>query len=714
VKIIEVSLDGMGCFCGGKTFSFDANRVVVLGRNEAGKSTLMRSISALIYGFPKHDEEEHWRPWGHCGSYGGSIQFEIDKDRYRLNRKWGGDQVQLMRNDDIIFDDDVNPRGKTGETFQAVLADILPISRPEFFHMLSFIRQEELSATITEDLRQRITGSGRRDAMQVLEYLHAKYAELTWEKPPWGAKRLVKPRKIEEIEHHLEDKRQRRKRATEAAQQGGQIETELHHIETAIAEKAKEAGTTKSLLQKYEELSQWLTKEHDTQQGVARLGEERERVEKLDTEAQSLTSNIQAQYAGFADMPSYSEELILSVMSHEQQLDDISSRLSTIENQLNKLGSAGKLPWHRLAIPLILGVVSGGAIGMALGNWALGGIIGVLLGVVVVIGWHIVARTAYSREHGTLGHDKTELQKQIVNIENELVPLRTQLAPLLKNYDPAEALTKWRSFQDRNRELRDAKKGVEANRDLATIKKEHETTQLNYQRILDNIDKLVKEHSYLAPVRNDPGKLGLEVERRRQEQEQLDADLQALKDKQQALRLQWERQVGGGVEDLETLNSEIQALEKQLADYRRQTKALLLAAECLSEAIDNIRDEHRGGIQSRLNQLFQTWTGNLKRLVNLDDQWNPIVEYRPDRTVELDSLSRGTLDQLYLAYRVALSEALSQEVAIPFLLDDPFVHFDPERRKLARQAFEAISERHQVILFTQDPWFKEWGKLVEL
>ena len=72
------------------------------------------------------------------------------------------------------------------------------------------------------------------------------------------------------------------------------------------------------------------------------------------------------------------------------------------------------------------------------------------------------------------------------------------------------------------------------------------------------------------------------------------------------------------------------------------------------------------------------------------------------------------MDQLYLAYRVALSEALSREVPLPFLLDDPFVHFDPERRELARKAFEAISERHQVILFTQDPGFKDWGKLVEL
>ena len=58
--------------------------------------------------------------------------------------------------------------------------------------------------------------------------------------------------------------------------------------------------------------------------------------------------------------------------------------------------------------------------------------------------------------------------------------------------------------------------------------------------------------------------------------------------------------------------------------------------------------------------------------------------------------SSGTADQLYLAVRLAVAEALSPET--PLVLDDAFTRFDDERLRSALALLEEMPR--QVILFT--------------
>ena len=63
-------------------------------------------------------------------------------------------------------------------------------------------------------------------------------------------------------------------------------------------------------------------------------------------------------------------------------------------------------------------------------------------------------------------------------------------------------------------------------------------------------------------------------------------------------------------------------------------------------------------------------------------------------------LSRGTVDQLYLAARLALLDLLYDDAKAPLLLDDPFVKFDAERRAHAMAVCKEVARDHQVLLFT--------------
>ena len=64
-------------------------------------------------------------------------------------------------------------------------------------------------------------------------------------------------------------------------------------------------------------------------------------------------------------------------------------------------------------------------------------------------------------------------------------------------------------------------------------------------------------------------------------------------------------------------------------------------------------------------------------------------------------LSAGTVDQLYLATRLAICDlVLPEEKAIPLVLDDALTNFDDVRCAAALRWLKEESRHRQIILFT--------------
>jgi uncharacterized protein YhaN len=69
-----------------------------------------------------------------------------------------------------------------------------------------------------------------------------------------------------------------------------------------------------------------------------------------------------------------------------------------------------------------------------------------------------------------------------------------------------------------------------------------------------------------------------------------------------------------------------------------------------------------------------------------------------------EELSRGTAEQLYLALRVGLIGSLGEMgKALPILMDDVVVNFDPQRRAGAVAAVRELAQMRQVLFFTCHP-----------
>ena len=77
---------------------------------------------------------------------------------------------------------------------------------------------------------------------------------------------------------------------------------------------------------------------------------------------------------------------------------------------------------------------------------------------------------------------------------------------------------------------------------------------------------------------------------------------------------------------------------------------------------------------------------------------------------ELDAsaLSRGSIEQLYLCLRIGLAETFAERAqALPIILDDVLVNFDPRRAGAVAEVIAETAEHHQVLFFTCHPHLSE-------
>ena len=97
---------------------------------------------------------------------------------------------------------------------------------------------------------------------------------------------------------------------------------------------------------------------------------------------------------------------------------------------------------------------------------------------------------------------------------------------------------------------------------------------------------------------------------------------------------------------------------------------------------------------------------------NIDEIWNfvaltetlhiePIIgtDLYNGNYINAENLSLGTIDQLYLALRLASIEEITEET-MPIILDEAFAYYDNERLKNILEYMSKEYKNRQIIIFT--------------
>ncbi|QBS37656.1 hypothetical protein E1B22_07505 [Thermaerobacter sp. FW80] len=315
------------------------------------------------------------------------------------------------------------------------------------------------------------------------------------------------------------------------------------------------------------------------------------------------------------------------------------------------------------------------------------------------------------------------LAQELASLTAQEAALRARCRALLEacGGDPIQAREQWQAYaahRQRRREREGELKGVlgawetpdtEA---LAVRLEQWRDACLVELRAIEDLAKRFPElptGEDLDPAQAAHPLAGLEEERRGIEAaiRQADAELQHLTAQEAALLQQAPLNIAQAELELVALQARREALRDEL-------DALVLAHRHLREALEEFHATYRQRLEDAASRYFARITGQPGRRVVLDARFRLSVREADGTPVVAEQLSQGTRDQLFWALRVAVADLLAGDVNLPFVLDDPFVHWDDRRLEEGRRIVTALAQDRQVVVLSHRPALAAWGQPVEL
>jgi energy-coupling factor transporter ATP-binding protein EcfA2 len=144
----------------------------------------------------------------------------------------------------------------------------------------------------------------------------------------------------------------------------------------------------------------------------------------------------------------------------------------------------------------------------------------------------------------------------------------------------------------------------------------------------------------------------------------------------------------------------IKTLDDQIKAFDTEINACDAALKIISTIQKDCHQDSAPELNKNIGDILDTLTQHYKG-VKIDDAMKlKVIDPKGGDFRDVDQLSAGTMDQVHFAFRYGISELISHEM--PFILDEPFVRYDKQRKTEALKLLAELSSTRQVILFTCD------------
>ena len=151
--------------------------------------------------------------------------------------------------------------------------------------------------------------------------------------------------------------------------------------------------------------------------------------------------------------------------------------------------------------------------------------------------------------------------------------------------------------------------------------------------------------------------------------------------------------------DRQALQAQLTATQQRIAKLEDIYAATVLALDTLDQAKQALQRRFAPQITQRARELLEQMTGGRYDRLTFNQDLSLLAAADGEDTLrEALWRSDGTADQLYVALRLAVAEALIPDA--PLVLDDALVRFDDTRLAQTLEILKQEAQQKQVILFT--------------
>lgn len=155
-------------------------------------------------------------------------------------------------------------------------------------------------------------------------------------------------------------------------------------------------------------------------------------------------------------------------------------------------------------------------------------------------------------------------------------------------------------------------------------------------------------------------------------------------------------------------------MEQAVIQDIKQVGAYQLAAKMVELILKQGKSQSSDTIVAQTSQIFSRITQErYTKVMFVDDILQ--VKRCDNQIFSLYELSMGTLDQLYIALRLAFISSVQDRVNVPLIIDDCFVNFDATRKQTMLKILKDYATQQQIVYLTYDNEIRQNGvHVVEL
>ncbi|MDD5936700.1 MAG: AAA family ATPase [Clostridiales bacterium] len=649
---------------------------ILYGPNEAGKSTLHAFIRGMLFGIDKprgraskDDMYTKYEPWDTPGAYQGSMVIEIDGEDYRITRSFYKKEKRLSV---------VSVRtGREVATEESELQQLLKGLTESVYRNTVSIEQlkAKTDLELAQELKNYITNlsmskSTEVDVNRALTYLVDKKKQIEKSIPNDQIKMLE-----ETIAKEEEAISQCEKLNDELAQLTEQLEEikakRLKYSDPACKEKLAKLTMLPAVKEKYRIYKDMVTQKLQLEDRMSSLIERTKRaVGELDN-----SSVIQA----------HLEELQELRQKKQQYEDEIRAKRTEWENNSTQRKVNGKSMGIMNAL---LGIA---VILIPIGNPIIRCSIGVFLMFFGILEY--VYRATKDEHNLKLIED---IEKQF---EKKVFQLHSKRHDILLQHRVTNENQLLIKFNDVTKNELEREQLLERKAEyLISIKELKEKAEKLEIEII-NVMKYFIEDAEVTDSCMEELKLVAEEYKEEVTSGEEEYQTRYAELKSQIERIRWTLEANHN-QDAQLLHDreEYKHLLEQRESMLHEIEAITLSIQTLKDLSSTIHDSFGSRLNEVVSEMIAKISSNEYQEVTVDENLN-IKVLQKTRYVSIDSLSSGTMDQMYLALRLAVAQLLFPNEKLPIILDDAFALYDDKRTSEALHMLTSQCKR-QIILLT--------------
>ena len=699
--ITKIEIDNFGKY---KNFTLDLNAGlnVILGRNEAGKSTLCAFLYAMFYGLPneskklgiREDARKRYLPWS-GDAMSGTVYFEHDGRSYILSRKF----AKTKRGDKVSLKD-----GTTWEEIDDISADdighrFLGLGEGGFLKTL-FISQ--LGAAISPDgddeVLKKLSNLGQSGAEDTsYQAASAAIFKAQHEIISKSERAGILPR-LEQEKEQLEYELAESKRVSEKFKNDAILQNQLKQETEQLNENLSELKKQKELAKAHQRMLDAQKTKNELNILSERKSENDKRIEEQQKKLDEC--NKQFEQYKFTENISQSDLIALAQTENEfnslkeelRDIDALKERLIVLKEQqqelINKQKPSINIKMLIIAAAIsVLVIIFGVTLSLA---YLILLPIGILFGVGSFIG-RFGSKT--KKEELVILEDEINLLEEETNSE-KINEINEKLTEKQKQIDAVLLASGATDVHQLAQLIADKNQLAQT---ITSVKNELSLLLEAQQQIEDDLKRIPAENVeiFSDDVYNYNGKTSEEIDL-------LIADMHTkqLENQREYENVRYRvEEATSGVRSSDIILTEINATQEKIEQYNFHYKALAMAQEALSRSYSEIKQGFAPVLNEHAGEIVKLLTDGKYGEMKVADDYK--IRLRENNEfVDAEFLSSGTYDILYFALRLGIAKVIFNDKIPMLILDDTFLQMDDNRAKRTADYLNNNFIAEQIIYFT--------------